>query len=128
MNDKSGMLKLVYGNTSFLFTGDAGLKSEKYYLQNYSDFLRSNVLKVGHHGSKTSSGENFLHAVNPDYAVISAGVMNKFKHPSPEIIDRLIKNDVQVLRTDQIGGILLQSDGYTIKNINWKKEESGFIF
>jgi competence protein ComEC len=128
MNDKSGMLKLVYSNTSFLFTGDAGLKSEKYYLQNYSDFLRSNVLKVGHHGSKTSSGENFLHAVNPDYAIISAGIMNKFKHPSPDIINRLVRNEVHILRTDQIGGILLQSDGYTIKNINWKKEESGFIF
>ncbi|MDQ7816943.1 MAG: DNA internalization-related competence protein ComEC/Rec2 [Melioribacteraceae bacterium] len=128
MNDKSGVMKLVYGTTSFLFTGDAGLKAENYYLHSYPEFLKSNVLKAGHHGSKTSTGERFLKAVNPDYALISAGIMNNFKHPSPEIIDRFIKNDVQILRTDQLGGILLQSDGYTIKNINWKKEESGFIF
>lgn len=120
MNDKSGVMKLVYGTTSFLFTGDAGIKAENYYLNSYPAFLKSDVLKAGHHGSKTSTGEKFLHAVRPDYAVISAGIMNKFKHPSPEVIDRLNRNHVQILRTDKLGGILLVSDGYSIKNINWK--------
>lgn len=120
MNDKSSVMKLVYGTTSFLFTGDAGIKAENYYLHSYPDFLKSDVLKAGHHGSKTSTGEKFIHAVKPDYAVISAGIMNKFKHPSPEVIDRFIRNQVEILRTDKLGGILLISDGYSVKNINWK--------
>jgi len=122
MNDKSGVFKLVYGKTSFLFTGDAGIKAENFYIGNYGGFLKSDVLKVGHHGSKTSTGEKFLDAVKPDYALISAGVMNKFRHPSPEIIQQLNNREIEIYRTDLSGGILFQSDGYQIKNINWKKE------
>lgn len=120
MNDKSGVIKLVYGATSFLFTGDAGLRAENYYLNIYQNFLKSDVLKAGHHGSKTSTGEKFMRAVRPDYALISAGIMNKFKHPSQEVVDRLARSNAQILRTDKLGGILLVSDGYSIKNINWK--------
>ncbi len=122
MNDKSGVFKIVYGKTSFLFTGDAGIKAENFYIHYYAGFLKSDVLKAGHHGSKTSSGEKFLDAVKPDYALISAGIMNKFRHPSPEIIERLNKRRIEIHRTDLSGGILFQSDGYRIKNINWKKE------
>ncbi len=122
MNDRSGVLKLVFGNISFLFTGDSGIKAEKYFLNNYGSFLKSNVLKAGHHGSKTSSSENFIDTVEPEYVVISAGVVNFFNHPSPEIIDRFNSKGIKILRTDHSGGILLQSDGCTIKNINWKKE------
>jgi competence protein ComEC len=120
MNDKSGVMKLVFGATSFLFTGDAGIRAENYYLNSYPNFLKSDVLKAGHHGSKTSTGEKFMRAVRPDYALISAGIMNKFKHPSQEVVDRLVRSNVQILRTDKLGGILLVSDGYSIKNINWK--------
>lgn len=122
MNDRSGVIKLIYGSTSFLLTGDAGISAENFYLKKYKSFLRSDVLKAGHHGSKTSTGEKFLKEVDPDYAIISVGTLNRFKHPSPEVIDRLAKSNVNVLRTDYLGGILLQSDGYQIKNINWKKE------
>jgi competence protein ComEC len=122
MNDRSGVFKLVYRNNSFLFTGDAGIKAENYFMKHYGNFLRSNVLKAGHHGSKTSSGEKFISEVNPQYAIISVGTLNRFKHPSPEIIERFNSMGINILRTDQLGAILLQSDGETIKNINWKKE------
>lgn len=122
MNDRSGVIKILYGNTSFLFTGDAGIKAENLYVRNYGGFLKSDVLKAGHHGSKNSSSEKFLDTVKPDYVLISAGVMNKFRHPSPEIIERFINRGIGIFRTDQSGGILIQSDGYLIKNINWKNE------
>lgn len=128
MNDKSGVVKLVYGNTSFLFTGDAGITAESYFLKKYKNFLKSDVLKAGHHGSKTSTSEKFLNVVNPKITIISVGAMNKFKHPSPEVLERLTKNNVRILRTDNLGAILLQSDGDQIQNINWKKEYLGFIF
>lgn len=121
-NDKSGMLKIVYGKTSFLFTGDAGEKAEKYYSQNYPEFLQSNVLKTGHHGSKTSTSQQFLNFVKPQFAIISSGILNKFNHPSPEIIQRLSVNGVEIHRTDKSGAVILQSDGSTIKNINWENE------
>lgn len=121
-NDKSGMLKIVYGKTSFLFTGDAGEKAEKYYSMNYSEFLQSDVLKAGHHGSKTSTSLQFLNYVKPQFAIISSGILNKFNHPSPEVIERLKENRIEIFRTDKSGAILLQSDGLSIKNINWKNE------
>ncbi|MEW6195464.1 MAG: DNA internalization-related competence protein ComEC/Rec2 [Bacteroidota bacterium] len=127
-NDKSGVIKLVYGTTSFLFCGDAQTKAEKYYAGNYKEFLRCSVLKAGHHGSKTSTSEIFLNYVKPKFAIISSGILNRFNHPSPEIIERLQNHNVQLLRTDLSGAVILQSDGKTIRNINWKKPGRGFIF
>jgi competence protein ComEC len=127
-NDRSGMIKIQYGETSFLFTGDAGLRVERYYLENYRQFLESTVLKAGHHGSKTSSSQEFINIVKPKFAIISSGILNKFKHPHFEIIDRLQKSNTKILRTDKNGAILLRSDGYKVENINWKKLESDYIF
>jgi competence protein ComEC len=125
-NDQSGMLKFVYGNNSFLFTGDASTKVESGYVNRYKTFLRSDVLKVGHHGSRTSTSEEFLEFVKPNYAIISAGVMNKFKHPHKDIIERFNQNKISIVRTDKSGGIMFRSDGYKIEEINWKKMESTF--
>lgn len=127
-NDRSGLLKLVYGRTSFLFTGDAGIQIEDDYINKYGPFLNSDVLKVGHHGSKTSTSEKFVKYVSPKFAIISAGVANKFGHPSKLILDRLDENNIEVLRTDQSGAIIFQSDGNVVRSINWKKMESGFYF
>lgn len=127
-NDKSGMLKLVFGHTSFLFTGDAGILVEDKYKNQYGSFLKSDVLKVGHHGSKSSTGEKFLQSVNPRYAIISAGVANKFGHPDKLILDRLADHHIKILRTDIDGAILLQSDGNKISSVGWKKMESAFNF
>lgn len=119
-NDKSGVLKIVYGKNSFLFVGDCEFPAEYYLAVNYLYFLDSDVLKVGHHGSETGSSDEFLNIVSPEIALISAGVKNKFNHPSDRVVNSLIKNNTRILRTDLSGAILLQSDGKKIKVINWK--------
>jgi competence protein ComEC len=120
-NDKSSLLKIVYGNTSFLFTGDLGLKGEKYYSSFYTKKLKSDVLKVSHHGSKYCSSINMLRYVQPRYALISAGFKNKYHHPSNEVIARLKMFNANILRSDKQGAVLLRSDGIAVSNINWKE-------
>ena len=118
-NDRSGIFKLVYGQTSFLFTGDVEKRIEKFYLNKYKYFLDSDLLKVGHHGSKTSSSEEFLEYVTPEISLISAGFKNKFGHPSKEIIERLENVGSTIFRSDLQKAILIRSDGEEIKVINW---------
>lgn len=119
-NDKSGMMKLVYGDVSILFTGDVEKKAERYYADKYGQFLDVDVLKVAHHGSKTSSLPEFLEVVTPGISLISAGIKNKFKHPAEEIIERLEYFDSEIYRTDQSGALLFYSDGNNIKIIDWR--------
>lgn len=119
-NDMSGIIKLVYGQNSFLFTGDLGVKMEKEYIRIYHSFLKSDLLKAGHHGSKTSSSFDFLNEVEPKYALISAGLGNKFKHPSKVVIERMNKLGIKIYRTDQSGAILLNCDGIKISSIDWR--------
>jgi competence protein ComEC len=118
-NNRSGIFKLVYGKTSFLFTGDVEKNVEKFYANKYQYFLDSDVLKVGHHGSKTSSSEEFIEFVTPKISLISAGYKNKFGHPVKEIIDRLKNNGSIIYRSDLQKAILLRSDGNSIVLINW---------
>ncbi len=108
-----GMLvaRLVYGKTSFLLMGDTENGLEKYLLSVNKQNLKSNVLKVAHHGSKTSTSEFFVSAVSPKYAVISSGKNNKYGHPSEKTLDVLNKFDVKILRTDVLGTIVIKSDG-----------------
>lgn len=120
-NDKSGMMKLVFGNISYLFTGDIEKKAEEYYVNKYYNFLDADVLKVAHHGSKTSSIQPFLDLVTPNICLISAGIKNKFNHPSEEIIERLEMYDSEIYRTDELGALLFYSDGKEINKINWRK-------
>ncbi len=119
-NDASGVMKIVYGNNSILFTGDAGVKVEKNYISKYGLFLRSDVLKIAHHGSRTSSSIKFLESVAPRYALISAGVKNKFRHPSKEILARLKQLNVKILRTDSTGANLMVFDGYQVNEVKWR--------
>ncbi|MDH7605582.1 MAG: DNA internalization-related competence protein ComEC/Rec2, partial [Melioribacter sp.] len=127
-NDRSGVLKIKYGNTSFLFTGDISKKAEIDYVKKYNKFLKSDLLKVSHHGSKTGTSNIFLNYVEPKYAVISAGISNMFNHPDKDVIERLTKRDIKIFRTDKEGAILFQSNGNNIQNINWKKLDNNFIF
>jgi len=99
--------KLYYGLNTALLTGDAE-KSLEYQLLFYGDDLDSDILKVGHHGSKTSTSEEFLKAVSPQVAIISAGRKNRYGHPHQEVIDRIRKAGVQARRTDQNGDILIK--------------------
>jgi competence protein ComEC len=118
-NDRSGIFKLVYGKTSFLFTGDVEKKVESFYAGKYRHFLDSDVLKAGHHGSKTSSSDEFLKYVTPEYSLISAGFKNKFGHPAEAVIQRLEGYGSKIYRSDLHKAVLLRSDGEEIKYINW---------
>lgn len=119
-NDKSGLIKLVYGDVSFLFTGDIERKAEDYYSKKYGYFLDADVLKAPHHGSKTSSSKTFLEFVSPKLTLISAGIKNRFNHPSPEIIERLESFNSKIYRTDWSGAILVYTDGCNIEIVDWK--------
>ena len=113
-NDYSAVIKLTHGNTKFLFTGDAEKTSEKDILNSNVD-LSSNILKVGHHGSHSSSSKEFLDKVNPKMAIISCGKNNDYGHPHKETMKELKKRNIEVYRTDIDGNILLTSDGENIK-------------
>jgi competence protein ComEC len=119
-NDKSSLLKVLYGKTSFLFTGDLGINAEKYYSSLYNFNLRSDVLKVSHHGSKYCSSLNILNYIQPHFALISAGIKNKFNHPSKEVLTRLRMFHANIMRSDKQGAVLLKSDGNAVSQINWK--------
>lgn len=112
-NEVSSVVQVSYGNYSFLFTGDLPARGEEEMLQSGRD-ISSTVLKVGHHGSRTSSTIQFLQAVAPEYAVISVGQNNSFGHPHQETIQRLLSQRSKVYRTDQQGAILFKTDGDTI--------------
>jgi competence protein ComEC len=114
-NDGSIMGILQYGSTSIMFTGDATVKSEATVItENTPADLKADILKVGHHGSPTSSSDAFVKAVAPTYAVISAGVHNKYNLPKQSTIDTLEKYEAKVLRTDKQGTITFISDGKTL--------------
>jgi competence protein ComEC len=110
MNNDSLALRITYGRRSFLLTGDMEKPMEARALAD-GEPLRADVLKVGHHGSNTSSTEPFLDAVSPTYAVISDGFENSFHHPHPKVLDRLTAHRAGILRTDQQGLITVRTDG-----------------
>ena len=107
INNNSLVFKLKYKNFSMLFTGDIEELAEKKILQIYGKNLASTVLKIAHHGSKTSTNINFLNAVNPKYALIGVGKNNKFGHPSKETIKKLNDLNVKIYRTDEFGEITI---------------------
>lgn len=119
-NDRSGLIKIVFGTTSFLFVGDAEYASEQHYASKYPQFLDSDVLKISHHGSATGSSAEFLQKVSPRISLISAGVKNKFGHPSEIVLQRLKDIDSEIFRTDSLGAVLIQSDGKEIKVVDWR--------
>ena len=112
-NCMSIVCRIDYGENSFLFTGDAEDIVE-YMMLDAGCELKSDVLKVGHHGSDTSSTQAFLEAVGPQYAVISCGEENPYGHPREEVLERLSEAGAVILRTDQLGTITMHSDGKTI--------------
>lgn len=113
-NSSSITAKLIYGESSFLFTGDLPSEQEKEILDRKID-VSVDILKVGHHGSKYSTGEEFLKAVSPTDAIISVGKNNSYGHPNGEILKRLAEYKINVLRTDEKGDIV-----YECQNIDSK--------
>lgn len=113
LNNYSAVIKLTYHNNSFLFMGDAEKFVESELLE---EDINCDVLKVGHHGSSTSSSKSFIKKTSPRYSVISCGKDNEYGHPHIETIGNLI--DTRILRTDETGNVMLSSDGHKIKVIN----------
>ena len=113
LNNYSPVIKIEYGKTSFLFTGDAQKDVEKEILATNED-ISADILKVGHHGSSTSTTKDFLNKVNPSIGVISVGQDNTYNHPNEDTIKRLKDNKVTIYRTDKDGTVILSSDGSNI--------------
>jgi len=114
LNNYSAVLRLTYGETSFLFTGDAEVLSEREMMAGNLP-LEADVLKVGHHGSRTSTSEAFLKEVEPSVAVISVGKDNTYGHPHSEVLARLARHGVATFRTDIHGTVVVISDGQTLQ-------------
>lgn len=110
LNLSSIVIRLEYGNNSFLFMGDSEEENEKTMI-----WPKTDVLKVGHHGSNTSTSESFLNQVRPDYAVIMVGKSNNYGLPKEKIIERLKNVNAQIYRTDEMGTIKITSDGNNIE-------------
>lgn len=112
-NDTSLVLKLEFDEIGFLFTGDITKLTEDQLILNYEDpkILKSDILKVAHHGSKTSSSERFLEKTLPTIAVVSAGKNNQFGHPHPEVLEKIKKYGAQIFRTDLQGDITIITNG-----------------
>ena len=124
-NDTSIILRVDYGETSFLFTGDMEVSAENDMLDYWDDpdLFHVDVLKVGHHGSDTSTGYRFLYEVNPTYGVISVGAGNSYGHPHDEPMSRLNDAGVTVLRTDHLGHIIAYSDGTEV-SFTWENQNA----
>ncbi|MBI5798979.1 MAG: MBL fold metallo-hydrolase [Candidatus Yonathbacteria bacterium] len=114
-NTASIVARLSYGDKSFVFTGDSPQSVEKYLVGKNGGALHSTVLKLGHHGSRTSSGKVFLSAVDPEYAVISAGLNNKYGHPHKEVIDLLAELKIPSISTAEQGTIIFTTDGTNLQ-------------
>lgn len=110
LNNMSVVSKVTYKNTSVMITGDAETTAEKDILKNRYDYS-ADIIKLGHHGSRTSSSEAWLKAVNPQYAVISCGLNNDYGHPHSQTLKRLDKLGIEYFRTDVLGDIVFVSDG-----------------
>jgi competence protein ComEC len=117
-NEESLVLRLDWRGFSLLLTGDLGAPGEERLLAAHAP-LRALALKVGHHGSRFSSSEDFLDAARPTIAVISAGARNPFRHPTPEALGRLEAAGARIYRTDRDGAVLLETDGATLWVTRW---------
>lgn len=117
INNNSVVTKIIYKDFSAIITGDAEKEAESDIIKEGHN-LKASILRVGHHGSSTSSMEEFLDEVNPEYAVISLGEVNTYSHPDKEVIKLLENRNIPILRTDELGSIVFQTDGKEINLIN----------
>ena len=124
-NNTSIVLKVTYGSSDFLFTGDMEVEAENDMLDHWGNSMNweSEVLKVGHHGSNTSSGYRFVYEVNPTYGVISVGEDNDYGHPHEEPLSRLKDAGLVLFRTDYLGHVIATTDGSEI-SFTWEKQDA----
>ena len=119
-NDGSVIMKVCIGKEAFLLVGDIGRQVEHELVSCYGSFLKSTVFKVGHHGSSTSSSQEFIETVRPRFAVISVGARNRFDHPSREVVDRLSEDSVITWRTDSLGGAYFRATTNACDMVSWR--------
>jgi competence protein ComEC len=118
-NQHSLVLNIIHGENEFLFTGDAGEDQERRLVENYGHLLDTDFLKVGHHGSKTSSELFFLQEVTPEVAVVSVAERNRFRHPHPEAVERLESTHSDIYYTSRDKALIFESDGKSIQRVKW---------
>lgn len=123
LNNYSTVLKVSFGKMDIIMTGDAEKEVEAAILQTNAD-LEAEILKVGHHGSDTSSSQAFLEAINPDYALISAKVGNKYNHPTKETMQNLRNQNIKVYRTDECGTVIAT---ITSENVTFNTEPGDYL-
>ena len=123
LNDDSIVLKLTYGEVSFLFTGDAERRAENRMIDEGYD-IDSDILKVGHHGSSSSTIQEFLDSVSPEVCIIMVGTDNRYGHPHEEVIDRLNLFGCEIYRTDLDGNIIVKTDG---RDYSVETQSSGLV-
>ncbi len=116
LNDRSVVFKMVYGSCSFLMTGDAGLAMEKKWLE-FGNLLKSDIVKVAHHGSSTASSVEFCRKASPQYAVFSVAERNRFNHPSPLIVSRWLNSAARITATAEKGAVVFACNGTNIERI-----------
>ncbi len=129
-NTGSIVMKLIYGDTSVILQGDSVSNIEQYLLELDGNYLKSDILKVGHHGSRTSTIEEYVAKVSPKWAVISSGIENSYGHPHKETIATLKKLNIFTYNTCNNGSIFFESDGknFILKNENIKEAVVGCKF
>lgn len=120
-NNHSLIVKIVYGETHFLFTGDAEKEQEREITDRYGDFLKSDLYKAGHHGSNTSSNDFFMQHVQPGMTVTSLAFRNRFGHPGREAVNRIHHHSEHQTYTSLSGALRFRSDGIEIREIDWRK-------
>ncbi|MEO6332115.1 MAG: DNA internalization-related competence protein ComEC/Rec2 [Gemmatimonadaceae bacterium] len=114
-NEASAVARVRFGAVRFLLVGDAEKELEQWLVANDSADLRTDILKVAHHGSSTSTTKRFLDAARPRVALISVGKDNSYRHPSPTVVERLARSGAAVYRTDQLGTVIVSTDGKRIR-------------
>ncbi|HET6511378.1 MAG TPA: MBL fold metallo-hydrolase, partial [Candidatus Kapabacteria bacterium] len=119
-NDRSLALKIVYGNTSILMLGDIEQQGERELVERYGHWLESDVVKVAHHGSISSSTSELVRVASPKFAVISCGRNNQFGHPHNRVVSRWLRTGADVLRTDKDGAIILSTNGKRVQQVHWR--------
>lgn len=114
-NTASVITRLTYKDVSFVFTGDSPKAIEEYVVSRLGNKIRADVLKLGHHGSRTSTSEKFLDAVSPNYAVVSAGKDNQYGHPHAEVLEAVRNRNIEILSTAERGTIIFETNGSDLR-------------
>jgi competence protein ComEC len=117
-NAASIVLKVSYGETDILLTGDAPIGTEEYLVEQYGTMLAAEILKLGHHGSRTSTSDRLLETVQPEYAIVSASADNRYNHPHPGVMEQVLTRGIATLQTGLEGTITFVSDGQRITRRN----------